>query len=158
MRIGVWDRQDAHSYWMLSSTWSLINKVSPQDGDQSQSEIRFKLWQKETLPGASITPTNGTVYLLACTAGVTNESTHRWAEIVESVGWGELLQMQQSKITATFFHTQKWKCWSRGQRASTLCKSDFYLYFVLFFSIILLLDTSISLSPAVIRDTLHKRM
>lgn len=92
------------SYWTLSSTWSLINKVPPQDGDQSQSDIRFKLWQKETLPGASITPTNGTIYLLACIAGVTNESIHRWTETVESMGWGELLHHRCSRVKITANH------------------------------------------------------
>lgn len=59
---------------------------------------------KKTLPGASITPTNGTIYLLACTAGVTNESIHRWTETVESMGWGELLHHRCSRVKITANH------------------------------------------------------
>lgn len=91
------------SYWTLSSTWSLINKCHPRMAT-NHSQRSDSSCDKKTLPGASITPTNGTIYLLACTAGVTNESIHRWTETVESMGWGELLHHRCSRVKITANH------------------------------------------------------
>lgn len=114
------------SYWTLSSTWSLINKVPPQDGDQSQSEIRFKLWQKDTSWGLDHT------YKWDNIPVSMYSRCHQWKHSQvnrdsrkHGMRWATTPQMQQSKNNSkpSFFHTQKWKCWSCGQRASTLCKS-----------------------------------
>lgn len=91
------------SYWTLSSTWSLINKVPPQDGDQSQSEIRFKLWQKDTSWGLDHT------YKWDNIPVSMYSRCHQWKHSQvnrdsRKHGWGELLHHRCSRVKITANH------------------------------------------------------